>query len=47
MTGKQSLSRLASFICGYMVKQIVISSTYNINELKEDLKWVRTRYWWC
>ena len=37
-SGKQSLSRLAAFICGYIVKQIVISSTYGINDLKEDLK---------
>lgn len=37
-SGKQSLSRLAAFICGYRVVQIVISSTYGINDLKEDLK---------
>ena len=37
-SGKQSLSRLAAFICGYNVIQIVISSTYGINDLKEDLK---------
>ena len=37
-SGKQSLSRLAAFICGFTVKQIVISSTYGINDLKEDLK---------
>jgi dynein heavy chain, axonemal len=37
-SGKQSLSRLSAFICGYTVKQIVISSTYGINDLKEDLK---------
>jgi dynein heavy chain len=39
-SGKQSLSRLSAFICGYTVKQIVISSTYGINDLKEDLKWM-------
>jgi dynein heavy chain, axonemal len=39
-SGKQSLSRLAAFICGYTVKQIVISSNYGINDLKEDLKWM-------
>jgi dynein heavy chain len=39
-SGKQSLSRLASFICSYTVKQIVISSNYGINDLKEDLKWM-------
>jgi len=39
-SGKQSLSRLAAFICVFTVKQIVISSTYGINDLKEDLKWM-------
>jgi len=37
-SGKQSLARLAAFICGYDVKQIVISSTYSITDLKDDLK---------
>lgn len=37
-SGKQSLSRLAAFICGFKVVQIVISSTYGLNDLKEDLK---------
>jgi len=37
-SGKQSLSRLSSFICGFSVSQIVISSTYGLNDLKEDLK---------
>jgi len=37
-SGKQSLSRLASSICGYTVMQIVISGTYGINDLKDDLK---------
>ena len=37
-SGKQSLSRLAAYICGYHVIQIVISSTYGISDLKEDLK---------
>ncbi|KAJ8613144.1 hypothetical protein CTAYLR_004792 [Chrysophaeum taylorii] len=37
-SGKQSLSRLAAFICQYTVVQIVISSTYGISDLKEDLK---------
>ena len=37
-SGKQSLSRLAAFICHYVVIQIVISSTYSISDLKEDLK---------
>eukprot|EP00804_Cyclotella_cryptica_P004521 CCRYP_006874-RA/>CCRYP_006874-RA protein AED:0.08 eAED:0.09 QI:0/0/0.5/1/0/0/2/139/4220 len=37
-SGKQSLARLAAFICGYNVVQIVISGTYSINDLKDDLK---------
>ena len=37
-SGKQSLSRLAAFICGFKVVQIVISSTYGLSDLKEDLK---------
>ncbi len=37
-SGKQSLSRLAAFICGYNLMQIVISSTYSVNDLKDDLK---------
>ena len=37
-SGKQSLSRLASSICGYTVMQIVISGTYGIGDLKDDLK---------
>ena len=37
-SGKQSLSRLSAFICGYSVSQITISATYSINDLKEDLK---------
>eukprot|EP01041_Mallomonas_annulata_P001785 gene1785-3464_t len=37
-SGKQSLSRLSAFICGFIVSQIVISSTYSISDLKDDLK---------
>jgi dynein heavy chain len=37
-SGKQSLARLAAFICGFSVVQIVISSTYSITDLKDDLK---------
>lgn len=37
-SGKQSLARLAAFICGYVLMQIVISSTYSVNDLKDDLK---------
>ncbi len=37
-SGKQSLARLAAFICGYSTKQIAISSTYSLNDFKDDLK---------
>ena len=37
-SGKQSLSRIAAFICGYSLMEIVISSSYSVNDLKEDLK---------
>lgn len=36
-SGKQSLARLASFICGFEVFQISVSSTYSINDFKENL----------
>lgn len=37
-SGKQSLSRLAAYICSYRVYQITISGNYSLNDLKEDLK---------
>lgn len=37
-SGKRSLARLASYICGYTVVQVTISSKYGENEFKEDLK---------
>jgi len=37
-SGKQSLSRLSAFVCGYTVIQIVISGTYGLLDLKEDIK---------
>ena len=37
-SGKQSLSRLASYICGYTTSQITISQTYSMNDLKADLQ---------
>eukprot|EP00968_Pinguiococcus_pyrenoidosus_P000337 scaffold23_cov268-Pinguiococcus_pyrenoidosus.AAC.7 len=37
-SGKQSLTRLASFICDYMVYQIVISGSYGMTDFKDDLK---------
>lgn len=36
-SGKQSLSRLSSFICQYSTVSIMISSTYGMNDLKADL----------
>jgi dynein heavy chain len=36
-SGKQSLSRLSAHVCQYTVKQIVITSSYSINDLKTDL----------
>lgn len=36
-SGKQSLSRLSSFICNYSTTQIMISQSYGIPDLKEDL----------
>lgn len=37
-SGKQSLSRLASFITQYQTTGIMISSTYGMNDLKADLQ---------
>jgi dynein heavy chain len=39
-SGKQSLSRLAAFICGYSLVSLTTSASpsYGISELKEDLK---------
>ena len=36
-SGKQSLARLASYICNYEVFQISVSSTYGVPEFKENL----------
>ena len=42
-SGKQSLSRLSSFICGFSVYQITINQTYSMTDLKEDLQKMYTR----
>jgi dynein heavy chain len=35
-SGKQSLARLAAFICGHELFQVQITGTYGINDFKED-----------
>jgi dynein heavy chain len=37
-SGKQSLSRLSSFICSFTTVSIMISSTYGMGDLKADLQ---------
>ena len=37
-SGKQSLSKLAAFICGYETKQLAVTGSYTVNDLKEDIK---------
>ena len=37
-SGKQSLSKLAAFICHLSVNQIVVTDDYNVNDLKENLR---------
>jgi len=37
-SGKQSLSKLSSHICGHTIISITITATYGINDLKADLQ---------
>ena len=37
-SGKQSLTRLAAYICKHFLFQISISKSYNINNLMEEVK---------
>eukprot|EP01135_Chromosphaera_perkinsii_P011757 Nk52_evm3s2496 gene=Nk52_evmTU3s2496 len=37
-SGKKSLTKLASFICGYKLIELQVSNAYDVNNLKEDIK---------
>jgi len=42
-SGKQSLARLSSSICGYDVFQIAVTQSYGMTDLKEDLRELYTK----
>ena len=42
-SGKQSLSKLSSFICGYEIFQITVTATYSMNDFKENMLYLYTR----
>ncbi|OEH75838.1 hypothetical protein cyc_03719 [Cyclospora cayetanensis] len=42
-SGKQSLTRLASFISGFSTQQLCISSTYDVRDLKTDIRSMYSR----
>lgn len=42
-SGRQSLSRLSSYTCGFQTMMIVISGTYGMNDLRTDLQAMYTK----
>jgi len=42
-SGRQSLSRLSSYTCGFVTMMIVISGNYGMNDLKADLQAMYTK----
>jgi dynein heavy chain len=42
-SGKQSLAKLSAFILGYDVIRIVVTTSYNMNDLKADIQLMFTK----